>query len=261
MRNAQRTMVVTGASSGIGAALARAAAAGGYRVVAVARREARLDAVALSVRDRGGEIVTIAADITGSDAPAQIVATALEAYGRIDVLVNNAGGGAFGPLLAQTDSAINAQWQLNTAAPLRIARSALAHLEATRGQLVFFGSGAARVPLPDYGAYALAKAAVRAAAIQLRRELRERGIAVTYVDPGFVATEFHAAIGIERANGVAPAAPERVARAVLRGIERRAAVVNGVFWQTAGTALGEWFGTLSDPVVISRFGARKSRQA
>ena len=81
-------------------------------------------------------------------------------------------------------------------------RAALPALEATHGQLVFLGSGAARVPLPQYGAYAAAKAAVRASAIQLRRELRGRGIAVTYVDPGLVDTEFHSSIGIVRSGDV-----------------------------------------------------------
>ena len=123
---------------------------------------------------------------------------------------------------------------------------------------MFLGSGAARVPLPQYGAYAAAKAAIRAAAIQLRRELRRRGISVTYVDPGLVNTEFHTSIGIARSKEVRAADPQRVAQRILRGIARRAAVVNGVPWQTAGTVLGEWFGTLADPVIVSRFSARRS---
>ena len=155
--------------------------------------------------------------------PARIVATALSSFGRIDAVVNNAGGGALGTLLEQTDAAIEAQWRVHVLAPLKLSRAALPHLEATRGQLVFLGSGIARVPLPNYGAYALAKAAIRAAATQLRRELRDRGVAVTYVDPGLVATEFHKAMGIQRANDVRAASPERVARAIVRGITRRSA--------------------------------------
>jgi hypothetical protein len=85
--------------------------------------------------------------------------------------------------------------------------------------------------------------------VQLRRELRDRGIAVTYVDPGLVATEFHDAAGVERDPRVKAVEPERVARAILRGIERRPSTVNAVWWQSAGTAIGEFAGTLADHTV------------
>jgi short-subunit dehydrogenase len=251
-------MIVTGASSGIGAALARLAAGDRYRLVLVARRASRLEELVQTIRERGGTAVHLAGDVTAAAMPEQIVRTAIDAFGRIDVVVNNAGAGTFGSLLDQSDAEIEGQWQLNAAAPLRIARAAVAHLEAVQGQLVFFGSGAARVPLPQFGAYAAAKAAIRAAATQLRRELRRRGISVTYVDPGLVDTEFHTSIGIARSKDVHAADPQRVAQRILRGIARRAAVVSGVPWQTAGTVLGEWFGTLADPVIVSRFSARRS---
>ncbi|HEY6325422.1 MAG TPA: SDR family NAD(P)-dependent oxidoreductase [Candidatus Cybelea sp.] len=253
-----RTLIVTGASSGIGHALALLAARERYGVVAVARRTARLDALAQSIRDRDGSCVTIAGDVTAREMPARIVDAALRAFGRIDAVVNNAGGGTYGPLIAETDAQIEAQLQLNFAAPLRLARAALASLEVTRGQLVFVGSGSARIPLPNYGAYAPAKAALRAAVIQLRRELRPRGIAVTYVDPGLVATEFHSTIGIERAKQVPPASPQRVARAILRGIDRRSAVVHAVPWQSAGTVLGEALGTLADPLIVKVFTPKRA---
>jgi short-subunit dehydrogenase len=252
----QRSLIVTGASSGIGSALARAAAREGFAVTIAARRAERLEAVASEIRNAGGKVTAVVGDVTAESTPERIVAAAVAAFGRIDVVVNNAGAGAFGRLLEQSDTAIEAQWRLHVSAPLRLARRALPYLETARGQLVFLGSGAARVPLPNYGAYAAAKAAIRAVAIQLRRELRERGIAVTYVDPGLVASEFHAAMGIERASEVPAVSPEWVARAILRGIARRSAVVNAVAWQTASAAAGEWFGTLTDSVIISRFAAR-----
>jgi short-subunit dehydrogenase len=261
MPDNERVLIVTGASSGIGAALARAAADSGYRVAIVARRVERLEKVARAIRDAGGTVVSVAGDVTAGDMPGRIVATAMSSFGRIDAIVNNAGAGAFGALLDQTDAAIEAQWRLHVIAPLKLSRAGLPHLEAARGQLVFLGSGIARVPLPNYGAYALAKAAVRVAATQLRRELRDRGVAVTYVDPGLVATEFHEAMGVERRGKFSAASPERVARAILRGIARRSAVVNAVPWQTAGAVLGEWFGTLADPFIISRLSPRKAAGA
>lgn len=260
MAKSGRTIVITGASSGIGHALSLEAARAGYALVIVARRAGRLQQTAEAVRALGARCEAIPGDVTASALPQRIVETALRAYGRIDVVVNNAGGGTYGALLDQSDAAIQAQLELEFAAPLRIARAALPSLEATHGQLVFVGTGGARVPLPNYGAYQPAKAALRAAAIQLRRELRGRGVAVTYVDPGLVASEFHAAMGIERTATVPAASPQKVARAILRGIGRRRAVVNAVPWQTAGAVLGEWFGTLSDPVITARFTPKTSSQ-
>jgi short-subunit dehydrogenase len=254
MSERARTMIVTGASSGIGRALALAAARAGYHVVLSARRSALLDEIAGTIRESGGASITLAGDITAPEMPARIVEAALRAFERIDAVVNNAGVGAYGLLLDQSDAQLEAQWQLHVMAPLRLARTAATQLEATRGQLVFIGSGVARVPLPRYGAYSIAKAAVRAAAIQLRRELRPRRIGVTYVDPGVVATEFHSRIGI-KATTLA-ASPEPVAQRILRGIQRRTAVVNGVPWQTALTTFGEWSGTLADPLVAKHFSAR-----
>jgi short-subunit dehydrogenase len=259
MPNGGRTMILTGASSGVGGALAPAAAHDGYRLLLVARRADRLEELARSIRDAGGACVTLAGDVTARDMPARIVDAAMQAFGRIDVVLNNAGAGAYGELLEQSEDAIEGQWQLHVAAPLRIARAALAQLERTRGQLLFVGSGIARVPLPRYGAYALAKAAIRAAAIQLRRELRPRGVAVTYVDPGLVATEFHNTIGIERPSEMAAASPQRVARAILRGIARRRAVVNAVGWQSTVTVIGEALGTLTDATVIPLLAPRRTR--
>ncbi len=258
MADSIRTMIVTGASSGIGRALSLAAARAGYALVINARRADRLEEVSRTIREAGGRCEVVAGDITRAATPSQLVETALRAFGRIDVVVNNAGGGTYGALLEQSDAAIEAQWQLEVAGPLRLARAALAQLEARRGQLVFVGTGGVRVPIPHYGAYQPAKAAVRAAATQLRRELRGLGIAVTYVDPGLVASEFHSAMGIERTSSVRAASPERVARAILRGIARRRAVVNAVPWQTAGAVLGEWFGTIADSVVISRFTPKRA---
>ncbi len=250
MADAARVLIVTGASSGIGNALALDAAREGFRVLAVARRVDRLEQLAQAIRSAGGVCVALGGDVIARETPARIVDAALRSFGRIDVVVNNAGGGTYGALLQETDAEIDAQWQLNVAAPLRVARAALPQVTATRGQFVFLGSGIARVPLPNYGAYSLAKAAIRAATIQLRRELKPLGIAVTYVDPGLVATEFHSSIGIERAKAIPPASAHGVARAILRGIKRRSAVVNGAAWQSAGTVLGEWLGTLADPLIV-----------
>ncbi len=241
-----RSIIVTGASAGIGAALARHAATRGWAVLLVARRGDRIAALAHTLQANSARCEALPCDVTAADAPNRIVEAATRAFGRIDVLVNNAGSATPGELLTQSGAVVDAQWQLHVAAPLRIARAALPAIERERGGLVFVGSGLARVPAPGYGAYAPAKAAVRAASIQLRRELRARGVFVTYVDPGVVATEFSAASGLVERPASWHATPELVAKRILQGIERRAARVNAVPWQTAATVAGEWFPILAD---------------
>jgi short-subunit dehydrogenase len=185
-------------------------------------------------------------DVTAPDAATRIVTEALRRFGRIDVVVNNAGSAHPGMLLEQSDKDVEGQWQLHVAAPLRIARAALPHVTKTGGGFVFLGSGLARVPAPGYGAYAPAKAAIRAASIQLRRELKPLGMFVTYVDPGVVDTNFSLASGMQPDPQFWHAKPAQVAKRVLHGIERRARRVNAVPWQTAGTVAGEWFPLLAD---------------
>lgn len=239
-------MIVTGASSGIGRALGRQAAREGWQVLLVARRAERLEELAREIRADGGIAEAVVADVCDPRSAQRIVDAAIRSFGRIDVVVNNAGYGAQGPLLDQSEDAIDVQWQLHVAAPVRIARAALPSLRATRGGIVFVGSGLARVPTPYYGAYCAAKAANRAAATQIRRELRRDGIAVTYVDPGAVDTEFSEASGKRRERDSIAVKPERVARAMLRGINRRARVVNAVPSHALGALLGEWFSFITD---------------
>ena len=238
-----RTIVVTGASSGIGRALAELCATQGWRVLAVARRADRLSSLS--------GVQTLALDVLTREAPQRIVELALQQFGGIDVVANLAGAAAPGNLLDQPDPAIERQWQLHVAAPLRIARMALPHVRQARGGFVFIGSGLARVPAPGYGAYAPAKAAIRAAAIQLRRELRAQGVFVTYVDPGVVDTEFSRASGMEQHEASWHAKPQQVAIKILEGINDRSSRVNAVWWQTVGTVAGEWFPTLADAAMSS----------
>ncbi|MDQ2663571.1 MAG: SDR family NAD(P)-dependent oxidoreductase [Candidatus Eremiobacteraeota bacterium] len=240
-------LIVTGASSGIGRALALAASRRGYAVLAVARRADRLESLVRDITAEGNACSSLSIDITNLDAPRAIVAAALGAFGRIDVLFNNAGMGAVGGLLDQTPAQVNAQWQTHLAAPLRITHAALPALEHTHGHVLFVGSGLARVPAPGYGAYCAAKAAVRAASRQLRGELRPLGIAVTYVDPGVVATEFSEAAGREPGeyNSIV-AKPEAVAERILDHLPRRGSRINAVPWQTAVVTLGEIFPKLAD---------------
>ena len=242
-------VVVTGASSGIGRALAVRAARAGYDVVAIGRNAAALEAVVERVRDEQGRIVTAVFDISDPANALLIVDLAREKFGRIDVLVNNAGQVAVGALSQQTDDALRAQFGTHVIGPVALVREALPLLRESRGIVFMLGSGVARVPVGGLGAYAPSKAATRSATAVLRRELRPQGIAVTYVDPGVVDTAFMSRAGMPGAPASIMATPEDVARKILVAVRTRPRVLNAVPWQTAFVALAELFPRVTDFVL------------
>jgi len=244
-------MIVTGASSGIGRALAELAVRAGWRVFAVGRRAERLEGLRRSVGDATDSLATLSLDIRERGAPERIVREALERFGRIDALVNIAGTVAAGPISLQSDEALREQLEVHVIVPLALLREALGELRERRGQVVFVGSGVARIPVGGLGAYPPAKAAVRNMTRVARNELRAFGIAVTYVDPGAVATEFMTRAGFSGPPPWIGASPIDVARRILDAIERRKPFVNAVPWQAAFVALGELFPILTD-LVLSR---------
>lgn len=249
----RKVVIVTGASSGIGREVVREAARRGFATIAVARRKARLDDLAAEVINDGGICVPIVLDVMQPDAASRIVEAARMRFNRIDAIVNAAGFATAGALLEQSEAQIDEQWRLHVAAPLRLSRAALPLLRESKGQIFFIGSGLARVPSPYYGAYCAAKAAVRASASQLRRELRGSGVAVTYVDPGAVQTEFMQVAGIKpRATESIRADATRVAARIVNAMRTRPARLNAVPLHTFGAMLGEWLPALADRVLARR---------
>ena len=241
-----RVIIVTGASSGIGRALAERAARSGFRVMAVGRRNERLEELKRVCAASNGAVETIAVDLRTRGAPAMIVRETLARYGRLDILVNNAGGVAVGPILEQSDEAWREQFETHVFAPLATTREALPELTRNRGHVFFVGSGVARVPVGGLGLYPPAKAAVRNMTRIVRLELRKRNIAVTYVDPGAVASEFMTRAGFEGPPNFIAAQPHQVARKIFEAIKRRSPVVNAVPWQTTFVALAEAFPRATD---------------
>jgi len=241
-------IIVTGASSGIGRAIALLAAQRGYAVLAVARRADRLAALAAEVGDRT-PFATLVCDVTAADAPARIAAAAHASLPRVDVLLHNAGAARAGTLLEQSDAALDDQWHLHLAGPLRITRALHDDLRTTRGTIAMMGSGLAVVPLPGFGAYCAAKAAVRAACTQLRRELRSEGIAVCYCDPGVVATEFSEVSGTAAPGAMRRADPRLVARRILDGIEQRRPRIDANYLQPIFLAIARAFPSLADAAI------------
>jgi short-subunit dehydrogenase len=190
-----RVVLITGASSGLGAAVARELGSSGHRLALVARRADRLEAVAAEVRGRGGEALVVPADLGDAEAPGRIVAETVERLGRLDVVINNAGLGLphyFGHCRAED---LRYQVAVNLTAPLLVVRHALPHLIAARGMVINVGSGITNVANPVFGVYGTTKAGLTYWTEALRREVRHRGVRVCLVEPGPVETEFFAAVG------------------------------------------------------------------
>ncbi|MDP9849754.1 short-subunit dehydrogenase [Streptosporangium lutulentum] len=211
MRLAGARVLITGASSGIGAATARAMAEVGARVVLSGRDEKRLDAVA---SETGGQ--ALVCDLT-TDA-----AGPAERAGAVDVLVCNAGTGWAGPFATMPDDTIEPMVACNLTAPLRLTRSLLpAMIERGRGHLVYVASIAGAVGVRDEAAYAATKAGLLVFAESLRYELRGSGVGVSVVLPGVVDTPFFERRGAPYTRRwPAPIPAERVARAVVAAVER-----------------------------------------
>ncbi|TXS71701.1 SDR family oxidoreductase [Corynebacterium sp. LK11] len=185
--NGRKVAVVTGASSGIGAATAKQFAAEGFRVVLGARREDKLEAVAEEIRAAGGEATVYKVDVT-SDAD---VAALAKTEPRVDVLVNNAGG-AWG--MESVEGAVEEKWrwmyEVNVLGTLRVTRALLPALKSTSGIVLTVGSIAGRQVYTGGAGYNAAKHAERALVEVLRQEVAVDGVRVTEIDPGRVHTDF-----------------------------------------------------------------------
>ena len=191
-----KSIIVTGATSGIGRATAEAFGREGASLVLVGRTETVLAEVASAVRAAGGQPATCCADVTAAEAPDRIVRAAVEAFGRLDVLVNAAGVIASGPLESTTDETWDAMMNVNLRAPFRLMRAALPHLKSTKGAIVNVSSVNGLRSFPGVLAYCVSKAGVdhltRCAAI----ELAPLGVRVNAVNPGVTVTNLHRRSGM-----------------------------------------------------------------
>jgi short-subunit dehydrogenase len=192
---ANKTIVITGASAGIGAGLAARLAEDGHSLVLAARRRPELERVAHDAMKRGSpRAIVVEADVTKRADVERIREVAIEALGGFDVWVNNAGRGITRSVLDLTDADIDDMIALNVKSALYGMQVAVAHfMERGHGQVINIASFLGRVPLaPHRSAYNAAKAAVIALSANLRQDLRARypDIHVSVVMPGMVATEF-----------------------------------------------------------------------
>lgn len=183
--------VVTGASSGIGAATARRLAAEGFHVVVAARRLDRLDALVAEIADAGGAATAVRCDVTSDADVAALAATSTGLDGTVELLVNNAG---LARGMDPVESTTVADWQwmfdVNVLGTLRATQALLPALETSgRGTVVVLSSTAGMIVYEGGGGYAAAKHAQTALAETLRLELCGRPIRVVEIDPGMVKTD------------------------------------------------------------------------
>lgn len=227
MRLIDAVALVTGASSGIGAATAVKLAARGMRLVLTGRDRGRLREVA----DRTGGIA-LPADLTEPNAPDELVQSALDAVGHVDLLVSNAGSGWAGPISELTGARAAELVNLNLLAPVQLARLLAPGMAARgRGRLVFVSSIAGATGVKHEAVYSAAKGGLNFFVESLSYELADRGVGTSLVLPGVVQTPFFVRRGrpYERRMPV-PVTAERVAEAIADAAERDIDVVYVPGW-------------------------------
>ena len=210
--------IVTGASSGIGAATARLLSENGAHVVLAARRADRLDALAAELSGS----LAVPTDVTAPGDVERLVAQTLDTFGRIDVLVNNAGQGLHVPLEDLDPADLRAVFELNVVAPLFAMQAVLPSMRAqSGGAIVNVSSGTTLRVFPGLGGYATTKAALNMLSQVARLEFAAAGVTVSLVYPLVTATEFHQKPRAGHFAGgghIEPHPPELVAEAILFAI-------------------------------------------
>jgi NAD(P)-dependent dehydrogenase (short-subunit alcohol dehydrogenase family) len=191
-----QTVVVTGASSGIGRAAAVRFARDGAAVLAVGRKAAALTEVAHDVERAGGTCMPFEADVTSADAPAAIVRKVTETFGALTTLVNAAGIIAMGTIENTTDAAWDEMLDINLRAPFRLMRAAAPLLAASRGSIVNVSSVTGLRAFPGVLAYCVSKAGVDQLTRCAALELAPQGVRVNAVNPGVVISNLHRRSGM-----------------------------------------------------------------
>lgn len=186
MTSSEKVALITGASSGIGRALATELKQRGYLVYATARQPADL----LTLTEAGFQALQL--DVNDQNAIVQVVQSITTAHNRLDLLINNAGFGAMGPVLDSSAAQLHLQFQTNVFSLVQLSRSLLPLLLQSRGTIANIGSVSADFVTPYAGIYCASKAAVHAITTALRLELAPFGVRVVLVQPGAIASEFGA---------------------------------------------------------------------
>jgi short-subunit dehydrogenase len=257
-------IILTGASEGIGRALALELAGRGARLALAARDRQRLESLAQECRGRGADARALPTDVTSSQDCEWLVNETVAAFGGIDVVVHNAGITMWSRFDALADLSIFERiMEVNYLAPVRLTALALPHLKRSKGLLVAVASLAGLTGVPERSGYAASKHALIGFFDSLRIELAGSGVDVSVIAPDFVVSEIHKrAIGPDgEPLGESPMVKTRIMTAadcaarIARAIDKRERLV---LMSTRGK-LGRWLKLLA-PAVIDRIAARAIRE-
>lgn len=226
-----QTIILTGASTGIGRALAIQLAAKGASLVLAARNPVTLQETTAACNQVGGDAIAVPTDVAQPDACQRLVEAAVEAFGRVDVLVNNAGISAIAPFEKIEDLSLFEQvMRVNYLGAVYCTHYALPHLQTSRGLLVAISSQCGKIGVPTRSGYVASKHAMQGFFDTLRIEQRPHGVAVLVVSPGFVATDIRkralggdgCPIGVSHRDESRQTMPvEECARQIVRAMEQR----------------------------------------
>ena len=205
-----KSALVTGGSSGIGLAIARALREDGYELTLVARRP---EPLAEAAAELGA--LAVPANLGDADECVRVVAAHAERHGGMNVLVNSAGIGIGGSFAEQDTKRIDLQLDVNLRATLVITRESLPLLRAARGQIITLASIAGTIPTPGLAVYGTTKAALISWTSSLNREEAEHGIRATAISPGFVATRMTEWTGLPEEEQISPGDIVALVRTVL----------------------------------------------
>ena len=213
-----KTVIITGGSKGVGAATAELFADAGANLMLAARGKKKLEAIAEELRDRT-RVEIFAMDVSDSEACANLFKKTQFEYGRVDILINNAGYHKRGDIEAVDANDLGYMIDVNLKAPIMLSRLAIPYLrEADSGAIINVGSLAGRTPVPGSAGYAASKAGLRSFTYSLGIELADSGIKVAIVSPGPIDTGF-IMTDIDATSDVAFSQPlstaEEVAQAIL----------------------------------------------
>ena len=196
-----KVAIVTGASKGIGASIARhLAGAGAAVVVNYASSKEGADRVVAEIKRDGGKAIAVRANVAKQADIERLFAEAEEAFGRLDILVNNAGIYEFSPLESVTAEHFHKQFDLNVLGLLLASKEAVKHFDGTGGSIINISSGASTLTPANTSVYSATKAAVDAVTRSLAKELGPRNIRVNSINPGMVETEGVHAAGLDQSD-------------------------------------------------------------
>lgn len=256
-----RSILLTGASEGIGRALALELGKAGAHLTLVARNEARLNELAAEVRSLGGQARVLVADVTVAEDATRMVDAALAAYGSLCILILNAGGSMWAAFdsLEDPSAAARGLMELNFFSCVRITQAALPHLKRSKGLIVPVASVAGFTGVPTRTLYSASKHAVVGFFESLRVELRGTGVDITLIAPDFVVTELHARalgpdgqpIGHGKLDPRKVMTAEACARLIAAAMKKR----QRLLITSARGRLGRWLKLLA-PGLVDRIASR-----